>query len=127
MMNTEWIDHWISSFLSAGSGLLLALLILVLLDYVTGICVAVQRKQLSSEIGAKGITKKVAIFVVIAFCHVLDHYLIHSETALETVATVFYLSNEGISILENVGKLGVPLPEKVQALLRTLKSQEEKT
>lgn len=125
-MSAEWIGSWISSFLSAGSGLLLALLLLVLLDYVTGLCVAIQRKQLSSEIGAKGITKKVAIFVVIAFCHVLDSYLIHTETALGTVATVFYISNEGISILENVGKLGVPLPEKVQALLHTLKSQEEK-
>lgn len=122
MHATEWIDHWITTFLSSSSGLLLALLILVLLDYITGVCVAIQTRQLSSEIGAKGITKKVAIFIVIAFCHVLDTYLIHTEVALETVSTVFYLSNEGISILENVGTLGVPLPEKVQSLLRHLKN-----
>lgn len=78
-------------------------------------------KQLSSQIGAKGITKKIAMFVVIAFCHVLDAYLLHAEAALETVSTIFYLSNEGISILENVGKLGVPLPQKVQTLLSYLK------
>ena len=122
MHAAEWIDHWITTFLSSSSGLLLALLILVLLDYITGVCVAIQTRQLSSEIGAKGITKKVAIFIVIALCHVLDTYLIHTEAALETVSTVFYLSNEGISILENVGTLGVPLPEKVQSLLRHLKN-----
>ena len=119
--STEWIDSWLRSFCGNSSGLLLALLLLVLLDYITGICVAIQTKQLSSQIGAKGITKKVAMFVVIAFCHVLDAYLLHAEAALETVSTIFYLSNEGISILENVGKLGVPLPQKVQTLLSYLK------
>ena len=102
MESTEWIDSWLRSFCGNSSGLLLAL-------------------QLSSQIGAKGITKKVAMFVVIAFCHVLDAYLLHAEAALETVSTIFYLSNEGISILENVGKLGVPLPQKVQTLLSYLK------
>ena len=123
MESTEWIDSWLRSFCGNSSGLLLALLLLVLLDYITGICVAIQTKQLSSQIGAKGITKKVAMFVVIAFCHVLDAYLLHAEAALETVSTIFYLSNEGISILENVGKLGVPLPQKVQTLLSYLKNQ----
>lgn len=61
------------------------------------------------------------LFAKIAFCHVLDAYLLHAEAALETVSTIFYLSNEGISILENVGKLGVPLPKKVQTLLSYLK------
>lgn len=67
MESTEWIDSWLRSFCGNSSGLLLALLLLVLLDYITGICVAIQTKQLSSQIGAKGITKKVAMFVVIAF------------------------------------------------------------
>ena len=81
MESTEWIDSWLRSFCGNSSGLLLALLLLVLLDYITGICVAIQTKQLSSQIGAKGITKKVAMFVVIAFCHVLDAYLLHAEAA----------------------------------------------
>ena len=88
MESTEWIDSWLRSFCGNSSGLLLALLLLVLLDYITGICVAIQTKQLSSQIGAKGITKKVAMFVVIAFCHVLDAYLLHAEAALETVSTI---------------------------------------
>lgn len=74
--------------LPACSGLLLALLLLVLLDYITGVCVAIQTKTLSSQIGAKGITKKVAMFVVIAFCHVLDTYLLQSETALAALSSV---------------------------------------
>ena len=110
--------------LPACSGLLLALLLLVLLDYITGVCVAIQTKTLSSQIGAKGITKKVAMFVVIAFCHVLDTYLLQSETALAALSSVFYLSNEAISILENVGRLGVPLPEKLRSILAALKSKE---
>ena len=77
MESAEWIDSWLRSFCGNSSGLLLALLLLVLLDYITGICVAIQTKQLSSQIGAKGITKKVAMFVVIAFCLVLDDYLLH--------------------------------------------------
>ena len=110
--------------LPACSGLLLALLLLVLLDYISGVCVAIQTKTLSSQIGAKGITKKVAMFVVIAFCHVLDTYLLQSETALAALSSVFYLSNEAISILENVGRLGVPLPEKLRSILAALKSKE---
>lgn len=125
MESIPWIEHWMVSFPKYGSGLLFALLLLVVLDYITGICVAIQNRQLSSEIGAKGITKKIAMFVVIAFCHILDAYLLHAEAALETVSTIFYLSNEGISILENVGKLGVPLPQKVQTLLRYLKKTSE--
>ena len=88
------------------------------------VCVAIQTKTLSSQIGAKGITKKVAMFVVIAFCHVLDTYLLQSETALAALSSVFYLSNEAISILENVGRLGVPLPEKLRSILAALKSKE---
>lgn len=96
----------------------------VVADYITGVCVAIQTKTLSSQIGAKGITKKVAMFVVIAFCHVLDTYLLQSETALAALSSVFYLSNEAISILENVGRLGVPLPEKLRSILAALKSKE---
>lgn len=91
---------------------------------ISPVCVAIQTKTLSSQIGAKGITKKVAMFVVIAFCHVLDTYLLQSETALAALSSVFYLSNEAISILENVGRLGVPLPEKLRSILATLKSKE---
>ena len=122
MESTEWIDSWLRSFCGNSSGLLLALLLLVLLDYITGICVAIQTKQLSSQIGAKGITKKVAMFVVIAFCHVLDAYLLHAEAALETVSTIFFIcptkASASWKMWENSG---FPYPQKVQTLLSYLK------
>lgn len=108
-----------------GNQLIYALIIFVVLDYVTGICVAIHSCRLSSRTGIKGITKKLAVFVVIALCHVLDVHLINSEAALTSVSTFFYLTNEGISILENVSCLGVPLPDKVTQLLSYLKSSDE--
>lgn len=121
-----WLDAQIQQFLLAENQLLHALILFVLLDYITGVCVAIQKKKLSSQIGAKGITRKVAIFVVIALCHILDSYLSSStDSPLEVVATVFYLSNEGISILENATQLGVPFPEKLANVLRSLKHKDK--
>lgn len=96
---------------------LYALVIFVVLDYITGICAAIQAKHLSSNIGAKGIAKKVAIFLVISVAHVADQYLVDSTDVLRSMTTLFYLSNEGISIFENIGKIGIPLPGKLNNLL----------
>lgn len=121
-----WLDAQIQQFLLAENQLLHALILFVFLDYITGVCVAIQKKKLSSQIGAKGITRKVAIFVVIALCHILDSYLYSStDSPLEVVATVFYLSNEGISILENATQLGVPFPEKLANVLRSFKHKDK--
>jgi len=122
----DWLDAQIQQFLLAENQLLHALILFVVLDYITGVCVAIQKKKLSSQIGAKGITRKVAIFVVIALCHILDSYLSSStDSPLEVVATVFYLSNEGISILENATQLGVPFPDKLANVLRSLKHKDK--
>ena len=86
-------------------------------DYITGICAAIQAKHLSSNIGAKGIAQKVAIFLVISVAHVADQYLVDSTDVLRSMTTLFYLSNEGISIFENIGKIGIPLPGKLNNLL----------
>ena len=104
-------------FLGELDGLLYALVIFVVLDYITGICAAIQAKHLSSNIGAKGIAKKVAIFLVISVAHVADQYLVDSTDVLRSMTTLFYLSNEGISIFENIGKIGIPLPGKLNNLL----------
>ena len=86
-------------------------------DYITGICAAIQAKHLSSNIGAKGIAQKVAIFLVISVDLVTDQYLVDSTDVLRSMTTLFYLSNEGISIFENIGKIGIPLPGKLNNLL----------
>lgn len=95
----------------AADELLYALIAFVAIDYITGICVAVHDKKLSSGIGAKGIAKKVAIFAMVALSNIADKFLLKSGGALRTVTTIFYLSNECISIFENMGRLGLPLPQ----------------
>ena len=111
----------ISFFLGELDGLLYALVIFVILDYITGVCVAIKTKKLSSNIGAKGIAKKVAIFLMISVAHVADQYLVESTDVLRSVTTLFYLSNEGISIFENVCKIGLPLPGRLKNLLEKFK------
>ena len=98
----------ISFFLGELDGLLYALVIFVILDYITGVCVAIQ-------------TKKVAIFLMISVAHVADQYLVESTDVLRSVTTLFYLSNEGISIFENVCKIGLPLPGRLKNLLEKFK------
>ncbi len=117
----NYLGKIISFFLGELDGLLYALVIFVILDYITGVCVAVQTKKLSSNIGAKGIAKKVAIFLMISVAHVADQYLVESTDVLRSVTTLFYLSNEGISIFENVCKIGLPLPGRLKNLLEKFK------
>lgn len=113
----DYLGKLVIIFLGELDGLLYALVIFVVLDYITGICAAIQAKHLSSNIGAKGIAKKVAIFLVISVAHVADQYLVDSTDVLRSMTTLFYLSNEGISIFENIGKIGIPLPGKLNNLL----------
>lgn len=101
-----------------------ALVLFVVIDYITGICAAIQEKSLSSSIGAIGIAKKVSIFFAISVSHIADQYLMEQEDVLRTVTIMFYLSNEGISILENIKKTGVPLPEKLMLFLEHLKKND---
>ena len=117
----NYLGKIISFFLGELDGLLYALVIFVILDYITGVCVAVQTKKLSRNIGAKGIAKKVAIFLMISVAHVADQYLVESTDVLRSVTTLFYLSNEGISIFENVCKIGLPLPGRLKNLLEKFK------
>lgn len=121
----DWISTETYDLFFGENSLLKALILFIILDYITGVCVAIQKRKLSSQIGAKGITKKIAIFVVISLCHILDTYLLDIDSAIETMSTVFYLSNEGISILENAGQLGLPLPEKISNILSSLKHRDE--
>jgi toxin secretion/phage lysis holin len=101
-------------------GLLRLLIVAVLIDYITGICVAIYERKLSSKIGFYGITKKIAIFCLISLSHTIDEVLLHDEDALRTVTTIFYASNECISIFENVGRLDLPLPDKLKSILTHL-------
>lgn len=102
-------------------GFLYALIVFVVVDYVTGVMVGILNKELSSQIGFRGIFKKVVIFSLVAVAHIIDTHVIGNGSVLRTAVIFFYLSNEGISILENAVKIGLPVPEKLKNVLEQLK------
>lgn len=106
--------------LGSMDSLMLALIIFVCIDYITGVLDAIYLKTLSSEIGFKGIIKKVIIFVLVAVGNVIDMYVIKEGASIRTMVIFFYLANEGISILENVVKLDIPVPDKLYEILKHL-------
>lgn len=106
-------------------GLFKALLVLIVADYITGVIVAVVRKKLSSEIGAKGIAKKILMLIIVAVANVLDVQIIGGGAALRNITIIFYAANEVISLLENTGALGVPYPQKLMDVLEQLKNREK--
>lgn len=110
----------IGYFVGGMDGLLTALVILMALDYITGVMCAIVDKQLSSAIGFKGIFKKVLIFMLVGVAHIVDMHVIGTGEALRSAVICFYLSNEGVSLLENAGHLGLPIPEKLKAILTQL-------
>jgi len=112
-------------FFGGLDGFLYALITFVVIDYVTGVMVGFTEKKLSSEVGFKGICRKVVIFCLVGMAHILDVHVIQTGNVLRTAVIFFYLSNEGISILENAALLGLPVPKKVRDVLKQLKDDSE--
>lgn len=122
------IGAFLGWFLGMQDKFVYILLVFVLIDYITGVICAIIDKKLASNIGAKGILKKVLIFVLVGVAHILDTYLLGNtggSGALRTAVIFFYLSNEGVSILENAGHIGLPIPEKLKAVLMQLHRGDE--
>lgn len=101
-------------------GLMTALLIFMVLDYVTGLMCAIADKKLSSSVGFKGICKKVLIIMLVGVAHVVDLHVVGTGDALRSAVVCFYLSNEGVSMLENAAHLGLPVPDKLKGILAQL-------
>ena len=120
------VGGWLGWFLGGCDGLLYALLAFVVIDYITGVMCAVVDKKLSSAVGFKGIFKQVLIFAVVGIGHILDTQIIGTGSVLRTAVIFFYLSNEGVSLIENAGHLGLPIPEKLKNVLEQLHNRSEK-
>ncbi len=120
------IGGWLGWFLGGCDGLLYALLAFVVIDYVTGIMCAVVDRKLSSAVGFKGIFKKVLIFALVGVGHILDTHIIGTGSVMRTAIIFFYLSNEGVSLLENAAYLGLPIPRKLKSVLEQLHDRAEK-
>lgn len=120
------IGGWLGWFLGGCDGLLIALLAFVAIDYITGVMCAIVDKKLSSAVGFKGIFKKILIFALVGVGHILDTMVIETGSVLRTAIIFFYLSNEGISLIENAGHLGLPIPAKMKTVLEQLHDRAEK-
>ena len=120
------IGGWLGWFLGGCDGLLYALIAFVVVDYVTGVMCAVVDKKLSSAVGFGGIFKKVLIFVMVGVGNIIDVQVLGQAGILRTAVIFFYLSNEGVSMLENAGHLGLPIPAKLKAVLEQLHDRAEK-
>ena len=120
------IGGWLGYFLGGFDGFLYALVAFVVIDYVTGVMVAILEKKLSSGIGFRGIFKKVLIFSLVAIGHIIDERLIGDGSVIRTAVIFFYISNEGISIIENANKIGLPIPEKLKDILVQLHDKDGK-
>lgn len=119
------IGGWLGWFLGGCDGLLFALIAFVAVDYITGVMCAIVDKNLSSSVGFKGICRKVLIFLLVGIAHILDAQVIGAGSVLRTAIIFFYLSNEGVSLLENAAHLGLPVPEKLKDVLEQLHDRAE--
>ena len=134
-MKTIWVNTqliftavggWLGWFLGGFDGFLYALVAFVVMDYITGVMLAILEKRLSSTVGAKGIFKKVLIFTLVAIGHIIDSQIIGDGSIIRTAVIFFYLSNEGISILENASRIGLPIPQKLKDILEQLHNRDGK-
>ncbi len=111
---------WLGWALGGWDGLLYALIIFIAVDYLTGVMCAVLDKKLSSEVGFKGVFKKVLILIMVGISAAIDRYVVGTGQALRTAVIFFYMSNEGVSVLENASRIGLPIPQKLRDILAQL-------
>ena len=114
------LGGFIGWFLGGADGFMYALIAFVVIDYITGVFCAIADKSLSSEVGFKGICRKVLIFVLVGIGNIIDVYVLGDSSVLRTAVIFFYLSNEGVSLLENASRLGLPIPDKLKEVLSQL-------
>ena len=107
-------------------GMMIALIALIILDYISGVIAAAVEKRLSSEVGAKGIAKKIFMLLIVALANIVDINVIGDGHVLKTVTVVFYICNECISLIENAGRIGVPVPKKLLDVLEQLRDKDDK-
>ena len=116
-----WLGYWLGGM----DGLLVALIVFAILDYISGLMVAIEAKALSSAVGFKGICRKVLMFTLVGVGAVLDRHVVGTGSALRSAVICFYLSNEGVSLLENASRLGLPVPSKLKSILQQLHGKAE--
>ena len=120
------VGGWLGWFLGGCDGLLIALILFMAVDYVTGVMCAVVDKRLSSTVGFKGIFKKVLILMLVGVANIVDLHVVGTGSMLRSAVVCFYLSNEGLSLLENAAHIGLPIPDKLKSILAQLHNRDDK-
>ena len=121
------IGGWLGYFLGGFDGMMIALIVFMTLDYLTGVMCAIVDKKLSSAVGFKGICKKVLMLMLVGVANIVDVHVVGTGSALRGAVVCFYLSNEGVSILENAAHIGLPIPEKLKEILAQLHNRGDKS
>ena len=119
------VGGWLGYFLGGCDGMLYALIAFVAIDYITGVMCAISDKTLSSEVGFRGICRKVLIFLLVGIGNIIDVQVLGSPGVLRTAVIFFYLSNEGVSLLENAAHLGLPVPDAIKTVLEQLHDRSD--
>ena len=120
------VGGWVGYALGGRDGLLIALMVMMAIDYATGVMCAIADRKLSSAVGFKGICKKVLILLLVTVANVIDVHVVGTGSALRGATVCFYLSNEGLSILENAVHLGLPVPDGLREALAQLHNRKKK-
>ena len=120
------IGGWLGYFLGGMDGMLIALIVLMSLDYISGVMCAIIDKKLSSAVGFRGVCKKVFILMLVGVANVVDIHIVGTGSALRGVVICFYMSNEGLSLLENAAHVGLPIPDKLKDILAQLHDRDKK-
>ena len=121
------LGGWLGYFLGGMDGLMIALIVLMTLDYISGVMCAIIDKKLSSAVGFKGVCKKVFILMLVGVAHIIDLHVVGTGSALRGAVICFYMSNEGLSLLENAAHIGLPIPDKLRDILSQLHDKERTT
>lgn len=121
------LGGWLGYFLGGMDGLMIALIVMMTLDYISGVMYAIIDKKLSSAVGFKGICKKVFILMLVGVAHIIDLHVVGTGSALRGAVICFYMSNEGLSLLENAAHIGLPIPDKLRDILTQLHDKERDT
>lgn len=123
-MGITLIGGWLGLFLGNADRLLILLIVFVILDYLSGVLRAISEKRLSSAVGFRGISRKALTFVMVGLAHQIDKNAIGSGSMLRSAVIFFYLSNEGLSLIENATQLGLPIPEQLKRILIQLHAKD---
>ena len=121
------VGGWLGYFVGGVDGLMIALVVFMALDYITGVMCAIADKTLSSAVGFKGICRKALIFMLVGVAHIVDLHVSGTGNVLRSAVICFYLSNESVSMLENAAHLGLPIPDKLKAVLAQLHDKHDIT